>query len=96
MKIVRPTPAQVREALEEHAHRREDGTWWFGESPHYLHAEDGALAIVEACLTLGMPVTDVLSAKSWLTVVRAVADLHRRLDELTDPPAFLLTKENPE
>jgi hypothetical protein len=69
------------EALREHAHLRADGRWWF-TSPAWVHDETSALAIVEACLLLDMPVTDMLTTQAWLRLIDKVTQLQERLDRI--------------
>lgn len=70
------TPAEA--ALHEHATETEDGRWWFS-SPAHTHKRESALAIAEMCLMLDIPVTDLLSADSWLKIMRRIVNLEERV-----------------
>lgn len=74
-------PADVARALRENGYKTPDGAWWFGD-PNALHSETDALAIVEACLILGQPVTDLATSQAWVTLVRRVATLEDQIREL--------------
>lgn len=73
--------SDAEEALRQYGHPTGDGRWWF-TSPHAAHSEVQALAIVESCLLLDMPVTDVLTSQTWLRLVDRVASLQERIDRL--------------
>ncbi len=67
--------------LTEHA--TEDpatGCWHFGS--HFPHSKDDALRIVEACVTLGVPISDTLTSNAWLALVRRSAELEHRVTAL--------------
>jgi hypothetical protein len=65
----------------------ETGLWtWHSDDPPsriMWHSEEDALRITRACLHLGRPVTDVVTATAWLALVERVIDLERRIEELT-------------
>ena len=68
-------------ALHEHGHPAGDGRWWFS-TPTITHSEQESLAIVESCLLLDMPITDILTSKTWLRLVDRVALLQERVERL--------------
>lgn len=72
---------EVQERLREHAHRNGSGRWWFS-SPDATHSEADALRIVQACMELDVPVTDIVSTAAWWTLVSRVAKLQGRVREL--------------
>lgn len=66
---MRPTQKQVTEAVE---------TGNFGM--HHTKAEKRTIA--RACLILGVPVTDLLTSKTWYVMVDKLDKLDERLDKL--------------
>ena len=68
------------EALRTHGNATSDGRYWFS-NPRMTHSEVDALRIASSCLTLGVPVTDVMTVEKWFTLINRVADLERRLDD---------------
>jgi len=64
--------------LERYA-KREGDRWWFYH-PSATHDRDAALAIIDACLLLDVPVTDLVTSQAWLKLVRRVADLEAKAD----------------
>ena len=73
------TEDEITAALLAHARPWTDGRWVF---THLPHSEQSARGIVEACLMLGLPVTDLVTSQVWLALVYRVVDLQRRVDEL--------------
>jgi hypothetical protein len=69
----------LRVVLEDFADQMH-GRWYFrdGGGVEYGHTEEEALKIVEACLDLGVPVTDRLTAKAWAALVQKVTELEDR------------------
>ena len=67
----------VEAALRANGRATPDGRYWFSD-PRVTHAEVEALMIVASCLTLGVPVTDVMTVEKWFTLVNRVADLEGR------------------
>lgn len=68
-------------ALADYAQQTEDGRWWLS-SPAFTHSEAGALALVEACLLLDVPVTDILTGETWLKVCERIVRTEERLAAL--------------
>lgn len=66
--------------LNEHAFEL-DGRWLFPGSQVRRSAEE-TLILIKACLALGCEVTDILPAKTWVTLVNKVLALETRLDEV--------------
>lgn len=73
--------SDIHDALHRHGHRTEDGRWWFSDE-RFTHNETTALTISAACLSLGVPVTDVLRANSWFRLIERVMQLEERLERL--------------
>lgn len=71
------------QALRENAEQLEDGQWSFGWLPH---PEPEALAIAEACLLLGTPVTDMVTSSTWLRLVDKIVALEERVTRLEGTP----------
>lgn len=73
--------------LAQYAKRVEDDSmperWWFSH-PSAWHSREAALQIIDACLTLELPVTDVMTAAAWFTLVRMVATMRQRIETLED------------
>lgn len=76
-----PTDAEIRDQLDQHGHRTDSGRWWFS-APGDTHTEEEALRIVEACMKLGTPITDLVTSEVWLSLVSQLADMKDRLGEL--------------
>lgn len=72
---------QHRKLLAEHGHRTENGRWWFS-SPKHPHSEEAALRVVEACVLLDMPITDVMTSAMWVAAIRKVAKTEENLQSL--------------
>lgn len=58
------------------------GRWYFRDGgehgrTEYGHTEEEALQIVEACTSLGVPITDRVTAGAWSSLVRRVVELER-------------------
>lgn len=72
-----------QEALDANARQIGD-RWYFGEPSHDNrgHSHEQALAVASACLLLDVPVTDVVSSRTWLRLIDKVAHLEERLQRL--------------
>jgi hypothetical protein len=68
--------------LADYATQTNDGRWYFGSFCQYAHGEAAATAIVEACLLLDVPVTDVVTAPAWLKLIDRVVTLSERVERL--------------
>jgi hypothetical protein len=66
------------EKLARYAKRDGGGRWWFSD-PRTTHDRKATLAIIDACLVLEVPVTDLVTSQAWLKLVRRVADLEARI-----------------
>lgn len=75
-----PSEKEITTALQDNAKLSDEGRWSFGGG--YWHSAPEARQIVRACLTLGTPVTDVLSSASWATLIDTVATLHAAVTRL--------------
>lgn len=72
---------EIEEALRKHGHRTDDGRWWFSDE-RFTHSETTALTITATCISLEVPVTDILTARSWLRLIERVMQLEERLGRL--------------
>lgn len=77
--------SRIEEALRQYGHPAPGGRWWFSD-PYSTHSEASALAITAACLTLDVPVTDVLTGRSWFALVDRVTALEERLKRIESGP----------
>jgi hypothetical protein len=76
-----PTAREAREAVVQTARVSEAGLWSWShpdDRDPMWHTEAHALEVAQACLYLGVPVTDVVSSTAWLTLLRLVAELEQR------------------
>jgi hypothetical protein len=73
--------AEEDRLLAEHAFPAEEGRWHFG-IPSYTHGRASSLALIRACLALGVTVTDTATAEAWWRLVSRVLDVERRLAAL--------------
>ncbi len=64
--------AALRESATKHPSLDQ---WHFPGGPY--HREQDALDITEACLMLGVPVSDVISGRAWLILLRRLADIEK-------------------
>jgi hypothetical protein len=80
------TTDDLMSMLREHAVKDpESGRWYFGAS-RFPHSEKDALQIVEACASLGVPITDAVTSGAWLAMIRRIGDLERRMHALEARP----------
>lgn len=77
---MRPTPEQIDVALRAHASER--GPGWVFDTSGYVHTDTQARALVESCLLLGVPVTDILSSTMWRTLITRLVAAEERIDAL--------------
>lgn len=80
---MKPTPEHVDAALRANAEpvSTPAGDYWRFDGG-YRHEDASARAIVEACLILGVPITDTLTGEAWRMVVTRLARLEERFNEL--------------
>lgn len=57
------------------------GRVWFS-TPIYSHTPEQALAVIEACELLGVPVTDIVGGHVWLRVADWLTHLEERVQRL--------------
>jgi hypothetical protein len=58
--------------------------WYFGNDPSFTHGREQALEIIDACLLLGVPVTDMVSGSTWLRMILRIVSLERRVAALEE------------
>lgn len=73
------TEEQVTAALREHAQQWATDAWSFGGP---AHSTEDARAITRACLTLGVPVTDVFTVEVWTALMDRVIQTEVRIARL--------------
>lgn len=57
------------------------GRWYF-TTPMAVHTDEQALAIIEACQLLGVPVTDIIGSSYLLRVADWLTHLEERVQRL--------------
>jgi hypothetical protein len=70
--------AEDRELLLAHATEIEPGRWVLNSSGMVDRDASATLLVIRACVTLGVPVSDLMTARAWGTLVAKVAALEAR------------------
>jgi hypothetical protein len=73
-----PSDFEALAALEKTASQTPNGRWYWGPwepEKTFTHSKEEALHIAKACLYLGTRVTDVVTSRTWLTLIERLADL---------------------
>lgn len=84
-----PTDEEVRQYLAQHGQLAgpaayDTNAWWRISDAGPYHREEDALAIIRACLMLGVPVTDTITSEMWLALVERVAQIERHFERMLD------------
>jgi len=77
-----PTEAQITRALDEIADPLGNGRWrWPG---NVEHGDEESRQIVRACLILGLPVSDLISAQLFSTMAERLAIAEERIARIEE------------
>jgi hypothetical protein len=75
-----PTRDEIEDAFVRYttAHPTLHGLYYFDE-PRHSHNRNECLEIIESCLIIGGPVTDLVSAAKWVAMARRLVALEDKV-----------------
>ncbi len=76
-----PGDDEIRAALEQHAHRLDDGTWYFDRHPMNIYSEAQVLTLTKINLMLGTQPNGSLGTDMLEAIVDRIAHLEHAAEE---------------